>query len=177
MSNTNVFFSTDSVTLLKMSRSEEGVDTTGVPVTDVVDGDNGAKPVTKKSIKTEIKLFFKAVYRVSKSLLGLVLMLVVYTVVGALIFVAIEAPNEAHYKSNVMEIRRNMVSKLLNSSQHLKHQDTLAWGNDTEQLLLNYEKQIMEAYKNGINTPSDMQVWNFWGALFFCGTTYTTIGK
>ncbi|KAL5022084.1 hypothetical protein ScPMuIL_001239 [Solemya velum] len=167
---------TKSVTLLKMSRSEEGVDMTGVPATEVVDGENGKKPAPKRPIKEEIKLFFKAVYRVLKSLIGLVFLLVIYTVVGAFIFEAIESPNEAHYKSNVMATRRDMVSKLLNASQLLKHKDTISWGNDTEKLLLNYEKQILKAYKNGINTPSDEQVWTFWGALFFCGTTYTTIG-
>ena len=40
-----------------------------------------------------------------------------------------------------------------------------------------YEAQLYTAFTAGINSDTDEQVWDLWGALIYCTTIYTTVGK
>ena len=43
--------------------------------------------------------------------------------------------------------------------------------------LKKYEATLYSAFASGINSDSDDQTWDIWGAMVYCATVYTTIGK
>ncbi|KAK3590222.1 hypothetical protein CHS0354_041286 [Potamilus streckersoni] len=118
---------------------------------------------------------FKDCMRQNFPAVVLIFLLVGYSFLGAVIFMYIEAPHEKLYKQNITETREELIQVLLNLSISLgtSNDDLTLRARD---LLLQYEADIMTAYKQGVTSPSDKTVWNFWNSLIFCGTIYTTIG-
>ncbi|KAK6174235.1 hypothetical protein SNE40_017552 [Patella caerulea] len=118
----------------------------------------------------------KTIYSWVSSLVGLLLLLVVYTVIGAFIFRAIEAPHEKLEKKNIIVERKEMIEVLVNITKAAHGLNDSEMTKDVAERLTNYELTIYDAYKNGITTISTEHKWNIWTALFYCGTIYTTIG-
>lgn len=115
------------------------------------------------------------IYKVTSSLLGIIVLLVGYSFLGAWIFMTIELSHEEAFKLNITAARDTMIGQLLNASDE---------GIDPEKvkerlngMLIEYEADIMAAYKAGVTSISTEEKWGFWGSLFFCGTVYTTIGE
>lgn len=60
------------------------------------------------------------------------------------------------------------------------------WKDKVDALLTDYDIKIVDASFHGIdvtnksqhvtNTTQQLQDWDFWNSLLFCGTVYTTIG-
>ncbi|KAL3864352.1 hypothetical protein ACJMK2_006043 [Sinanodonta woodiana] len=118
---------------------------------------------------------FKACMKQNLPALVLILLLVGYSFLGAVIFMYIEGPHEQRYKQNITETREELIELFFNLSTSIgTSSDDLRLR--TRDLLLQYEADIMTAYKQGVTSPSDKTVWNFWNSLIFCGTIYTTIG-
>lgn len=117
----------------------------------------------------------RTIYKGARSLVGLVVILLLYSLLGALLFMAIESRHEQKYKTNIVNIRSEMISKL---EQHYgNHTDLSEWKVATEQSLRAYEDAIREAINNDVNTNSTEEVWTIWSSIFFVFTVYTTIGK
>ncbi|CAK9298887.1 unnamed protein product [Gordionus sp. m RMFG-2023] len=55
--------------------------------------------------------------------------------------------------------------------------DKNAWMDRARMHMLRYEEVLYKAYKRGrMEANSETRLWTFWGALFYSGTIYTTIG-
>ncbi|CAG0878477.1 unnamed protein product [Darwinula stevensoni] len=104
----------------------------------------------------------------------LFLVLFLYCVLGALVFRAVEGPSEDVQKTRVQDTRDNVLKELKILRKAVISDER--W----ERLVLNdlktFEEALFEAYKNGINDDIDKRKWTFWGAMFYSGTIFTTIG-
>lgn len=119
------------------------------------------------------KRWLRTLYKGARSLVGLIILLVLYSVIGAALFMWIESNYEQKYKSNIVSTRNILLEQLSNMS-HMQY--TAAWRASTEAMLVEYESAVREAIKNDVVTDSTVNVWNFWGSLFFTFTVYTSIG-
>ena len=117
----------------------------------------------------------RKVYKAARSLVGLIIILIAYSALGAAIFMAIESPHEMKYKSNITEIREKMVAELVKTINQVR--DVNVFRETTRKSLLEYESSIRDALKNDVTTDSSVKSWTMWSSLFFVWTTYTTIGK
>ncbi|XP_052227302.1 TWiK family of potassium channels protein 18-like isoform X2 [Dreissena polymorpha] len=120
------------------------------------------------------KRYARKAYKGARSLVGLILLLLIYTCIGAGLFMAIESRNEKKYKQNITAIRNNMVDKLM--QKYNTAQDVVTWKSQARVMLIEYEASIRDAIKNDVTSDSTVEVWTFWSGLFFSWTVYTTIG-
>lgn len=138
------------------------------------DGEEPAKEntyVEDKSILGRIKRFFKSAYKIIKSLFGLIFLLIIYTLLGAAIFMITEGTEEDGQKEGIYRKREDVIAILLNLSNKLV--DTEEFKNKSRNVLIDYEDTV----RNTDYSSTGQQVWSFWGSMLFCGTIYTTIGK
>lgn len=59
------------------------------------------------------------------------------------------------------------------------HNGSVSWDQFEQyatQLLSIYESNLLDASKMGIYT-TDGRNWDFWSAMFFCATVFTTVGE
>ena len=120
------------------------------------------------------KRFFKATNELLRSLIGKVLILIAYSFLGAYIFMEIESKHEIQHKENITVIRDRLVTESFNLSRTIQNESK--WREAMSTKLLEYEDAVKEARDNGVASPSNEIVWDFWNSLFFVGTIYTTIG-
>lgn len=116
----------------------------------------------------KVKSIFGTVYKALKSLTSLTIILVLYNIIGALLFVYIEAPFENEEIAAMKSDHEHWIRVLSNITSALKGPEYDILRNETESFLARYE---MESRK-----LDQRKSWDFWKALFFCGTIYTTIG-
>lgn len=99
------------------------------------------------------------------------LILLLYSVAGGAAFYYIESVNEEKRLLQRAEIltyaRRQLQERVW--ELHVE--------NFTRNRVLQYAAEALEWYENytSINMQTDIQ-WDLWGAIFYCGTIYTTIG-
>lgn len=123
---------------------------------------------------------FKSIYKAARSLFGLILIFLLYSIIGAWVFMAIESRNEQHYKVNIRDERATVIETMLAESTKLTPLTNATmekWKTKVEEALLKYEETIRDAVKNNIVSDSEIEVWTIWSSLFFVFTVYTTIGK
>ncbi|XP_061194826.1 TWiK family of potassium channels protein 7-like [Saccostrea echinata] len=121
-------------------------------------------------IINKIKNFFKKIYEVSKSLLGLSVLLVLYSIIGMIMFHWIEYQEELDQREKVVNFRELTAKQLFKLNNEILNETE--WIQKSREYLENYENLIR-------NTPYDTTekpLWSMWGSLFFCATIYTTIG-
>ncbi|KAJ8317252.1 hypothetical protein KUTeg_005156 [Tegillarca granosa] len=124
-----------------------------------------------KSVLGRIKRFFKSAYKIIKSLVGLIFLLIVYTLLGAAIFMITEGTEEDGQKEGINNMRENVITILLNLSNEFG--DSEDFKNKSRKILIEYEDTV----RNTDYSSTGQQVWSFWGSMLFCGTIYTTIGS
>ena len=136
------------------------------------DKDAGATPKKRWGVKR----FFRKVYKICSSHVGLIILLILYSFMGAAIFRAIEGPHETQEKEEIQEVRDEVIVSVWNTTFAVKRNEA-AFKQLMTQELKKYESKLYDAFSHGINTQSETVVWDFWGAMFFAATIYTTIGK
>ncbi|XP_022286405.2 potassium channel subfamily K member 18-like [Crassostrea virginica] len=129
------------------------------------------EPETKlQTLINKIKDFFKKMYAVSKSLLGLSILLVLYSIIGMIMFHWIEYEEELDARSKVVNFRETTAKELYRLND--KNLNETEWLAQSRILLEHYESLIRDSPHDTTQKP----LWNMWGSLFFCATIYTTIG-
>ncbi|GAB1604293.1 family of potassium channels 18-like isoform X2 [Argonauta hians] len=99
-----------------------------------------------------------------------------YSVLGAYIFMEVEGPAERKRRAGLLRERLYLGDLLWNLTLNYDGdpQSYNNWTQYVNEQLPRYEEKIYQAYKYSMS--SDTEVWDFYGALLYCGTIYTTIG-
>ncbi|XP_037507296.2 TWiK family of potassium channels protein 18 [Rhipicephalus sanguineus] len=103
----------------------------------------------------------------------LLFLLAAYAALGALAFRCLEGPYEARAKTGLRQVRRLLVDELRRSCSST---DEHRWRRLALRRLQEYEAQMRALCQAGVTTDAERQLWTFWGAMFYCGTVFTTIG-
>ncbi|CAM1320978.1 KCNK18 (predicted) [Pycnogonum litorale] len=109
---------------------------------------------------------------------GVCVLVVGYSIMGAFAFKALEASTEEETVSEVQRMRQETVERLW---QYGKKYRDLYWDNWTEDVrieLKHFQDKIVEAVKTGYdgNHEQGVQQWTFSGAFLYSLTVITTIG-
>ncbi|XP_046383677.1 potassium channel subfamily K member 18 isoform X5 [Ischnura elegans] len=130
----------------------------------------------------------------------LLTVVMLYSVLGAAIFVAVEGPHEDRQREDIFRERKAFLHKIRDLSRGVAPDATMISGGrggpsvgesvppvsaaypDDEQWeveatasLRAFEEQLYASYTLGVK-DTEKKVWGFWNAVFFCGTVFTTIG-
>lgn len=143
------------------------------------------QPVRRLSCWQRTAKVAKKAFHLVKSDVGLVILLIIYSLIGAAVFVAIEgqaeemaiADAEESEKVESDKVKRYFLDGILNLTQCDRIQSEVV--DDVERFLRNYEIVHVREFKvEGNETAEPRQrEWTFFRSLFFCGTVYTTVGK
>ena len=124
-----------------------------------------------------VKRAARSVYSLTASHLGLAAIMAVYTFGGAVVFSRIEGPHESRKRLAVTTARERVAETAGNVSGALWVANETAFAETLRAQLEAYEATVRASYDGGVGASTDEVVWDYWGAMFFCVTTYTTIGK
>ncbi|XP_077867519.1 uncharacterized protein LOC144356718 [Saccoglossus kowalevskii] len=105
---------------------------------------------------------------------GLISLLVVYSFIGASVFMLTEGPKETTERNLLIKQRRQLLERLWNSSIEITNREN--WTVLASKALAKWEKRIQESYSIGLDPSLDHVTWDLSGALFFVTTVITTIG-
>ncbi|KAH0557952.1 hypothetical protein KQX54_013212 [Cotesia glomerata] len=142
----------------------------------------GIKDFTKSGLSLGEKSVFWLYGKVSSwskrwfTHIFLSVIMLLYSVAGAFIFVYIEGRNEDHI---ILDIRKDrnetirVIREYCLDKNLFDHADR--WRGKTANELMNYELKLKEYYKHAL-LNDNQKVWTFWNAMFYAGTIYTTIG-
>ncbi|KIH49547.1 Ion channel, partial [Ancylostoma duodenale] len=97
--------------------------------------------------------------------------LIVYTLLGALLFSELEGPNEQYELELLKKQRDELFENTVYRLNNVRAMQPMAALNHTRRNLLRFQEKL------GVD-PVNLEEtrWNFWGAVFYCMTVYTTIG-
>ncbi|XP_051157223.1 TWiK family of potassium channels protein 7 isoform X3 [Leptopilina boulardi] len=106
----------------------------------------------------------------------LFVIVLLYSIAGAMIFVTVEGTQESKYRSDMRQFRNETLSAIKDLNEDDSSlKDPSIWKGKASNLLTNYEEKLFQFYKSGLMDKKE-KVWTFWNAVFYCGTIYTTIG-
>lgn len=132
--------------------------------------------VDRQKCKNYMTRFFAAIF----SQLGLCGTVVGYSIVGAIVFEAIEGPFEIKQKQDITDLRWEIVQNMWEVTEEMNILYPVNWSHSVTQRLLKFEESIISAVKLGYDGndlgDADTQ-WSFSGALLFSITVITTIGE
>nr|XP_022918346.1 TWiK family of potassium channels protein 18 isoform X2 [Onthophagus taurus] len=103
------------------------------------------------------------------------IVIVLYTVGGAFMFLTVEGTNRKLQDGDLRKERYTAIDEIIKMVETIPHNtspDELVGA--LSRRLDDYEVVIIDMYKQ--NTLLKDRTWTFWNAVFFCSTIYTTIG-
>lgn len=110
----------------------------------------------------------------------LFLMLFLYSVAGAALFIAVEGTHEKKMETNVNHAKKILAKNLrilALDREKLENVDPDLWEGRAINLVEEYSAVLYESYKQAsFENKQNKKTWSFWNAVFYCGTIYTTIG-
>ncbi|XP_058170476.1 uncharacterized protein LOC131285635 [Anopheles ziemanni] len=109
----------------------------------------------------------------------LFLMLFLYSVAGAALFIAVEGTHEKLMETNVNHAKRELAKNLrilAMDREKLENPDQDLWEGQAINLVEQYSAVLYQSFKEGsFESKQTKKTWSFWNAVFYCGTIYTTI--
>lgn len=121
-----------------------------------------------KGFRSKAKNVIGQFYNGLKSLTGLIILLMVYSFTGAVIFVHVETPYQDKLLLAKEPKHKDMVQLLLNLTVSLNSSEFENLRDEFVTLINKFDAENFE--------KNHGKRWDFWKALFFCGTIYTAIG-
>lgn len=142
----------------------------------------------------------RGVYNLVKSNVGLLLLLLAYSLLGAAIFAVVEG-RAAQMTDDRDKVRSKLVKDIMNVTGLLQQTIDLDYAGpcnntssglvdnvstyrnltDVERYfveeLLKYEDSLLKILVPKFMSPGKNIQWTYWGALYFCVTVFTTVGK
>ncbi|KAK2712011.1 TWiK family of potassium channels protein 7-like [Artemia franciscana] len=97
----------------------------------------------------------------------------VYCIFGGLLFASLEGWHEARYKCGAVRIRRQFIDELWVESGVLPEDE---WRDLAREKLIEFEDQLHDAFRAGLNSYSGQRTWGFWDAVVYSLTAISTIG-
>ncbi|XP_013775160.1 TWiK family of potassium channels protein 18-like [Limulus polyphemus] len=97
-----------------------------------------------------------------------------YAALGAVIFQLIEGPVETQGKVGFENIRKLIIKDLWDLYE--RHDTEEDWREQAFRRFMKYEEQVLQSVNSSVKTNPDSKQWTFVGAMFYCGTIFTTIG-
>ncbi|XP_069956089.1 potassium channel subfamily K member 18 isoform X2 [Cherax quadricarinatus] len=123
--------------------------------------------------------YLKNIIKFLISHIGLVSLVIGYTIVGAFTFERLEARHELEVKKNMSFVRLKVTDDLWGITDRMPVLNETKWANSVRKRLVDFEKSLIRAIKNdGWDGEEDLetQQWTFAGALFYSIILITTIG-
>ncbi|KAK3095656.1 hypothetical protein FSP39_017213 [Pinctada imbricata] len=119
------------------------------------------------------RIYLAKIYRALKSLVGLAILLVLYSILGMAVFRMIEYPNEVEQRAKALEKKAEILQSMLNKTWMFNRIGETQWVEDTRALLASFEDIVRNM---DYSSDTDENTWGWWSAFFYCTTIYTTIG-
>ncbi|XP_066984331.1 potassium channel subfamily K member 18 isoform X4 [Macrobrachium rosenbergii] len=123
--------------------------------------------------------YFKNIIKFLISHIGLVSLVIGYTIIGAFTFERLESDHEIRVKQNMSNVRKDVTDDLWGITDHMEVLNESIWAAEVRQRLKDFEKSLIKAIKtDGWDGSEDTtkQQWTFAGALFYSIILITTIG-
>jgi len=116
-------------------------------------------------------------YSLVKSDVGLIIILLAYSFLGAVILHHAEYERGQQLKRELNEHKIRCIAGIVNAS--LAFHSRLPDGRRQDDNLSEIVESLVDVYvhhKEHLRPNSKAPEWTYWGALFFCGTVFTTVG-
>lgn len=121
-------------------------------------------------------------YSLVKSDIGLVIILMAYSFFGAVVLHHAEYDQEQQLMQQLALHKRRCVDNIVDASvsESSQHLGIYVYDDDWRRNLSLVVEALVDEYvehKEHLRPLTNGPEWTYWGALFFCGTVFTTVGQ
>ncbi|GLH04687.1 Uncharacterized protein GBIM_10342 [Gryllus bimaculatus] len=134
----------------------------------------------QKSLGQKIKDFLRQFIAFMFSNVGIIGLVVGYTILGAFVFQAIEGSQDDDTGQRVVRLRNETAARLWQLTLRLNTLSRALWVANVSHEMLLYQEKVVEAIMDGFDGTEHSKVpqqWSFPGAFLYSLTVITTIGE